>query len=133
GVRGPRVRSYAMNSWMGSRSMETYQNAAGRSYRTFVKDTEFATTGAAALWLLADEHELTIDDGWFLVTMDDCEPFVSFPATRHARGFGLNFVDGHAAILKLRDPTTQVLPSGQNNVTAKNSDWLQFRQITTVQ
>lgn len=129
-TRGPRVRSYAMNSWMGSRSMETYPQST--SYRTFVKDTEFATAGAATLWYVADEHELTIDDSWFLVTMDDSQPFASFPAMRHQHGYGLNFVDGHAETFKLRDPTTQIAGPYGAQIGSKNSDWLRLKQMTTV-
>ena len=125
---GPRARSYAMNSWTGSRYMETYPRATG--YHTFVKETEFAGAGAAVVWYLADEHAATLDDGWFLVTMDDSQPFASFPATRHQRGYALDFADGHASTIRLRDPLSQ--PSGQAMVGSKNSDWLQLKQMTTV-
>jgi prepilin-type N-terminal cleavage/methylation domain-containing protein len=126
-IGGLRVRSYAMNSWMGSRYMESYPRPTG--FRTFVKDSEFASTGAAVVWYLADEHPATLDDGWFLVTMDDSQPFASFPATRHQRGYALDFADGHAATVKLRDPSTQplLLQAG-----SKNSDWVQLKQMTTV-
>ena len=46
-----RVRSYAMNGWMGSRYMEIYSRPG--NFRTFVKDNEIAAVGAANLWLLA--------------------------------------------------------------------------------
>ena len=100
----PRVRSYSMNSWMGSRYMEGYRNPNG--YRTFVRDSELSAAGPARLWVITDEHELTIDDAWFLVTMDDSGPFASFPATRHAGSYGLNFADGHAesASCAIRNP-----------------------------
>ncbi len=130
-VRGSRVRSYAMNSWMGSRSMEV-ATTGRNNFRTFVKDVEFSAGGAAMLWLMADEHEVTIDDGYFLVTMDDTRPFASFPAMRHQRGFVLNFVDGHAEQWKLRDPATVVSAQGYSQVSSKNSDWLRLKQATTV-
>lgn len=124
----PRVRSYAMNGWMGSRVMETqYQE---RGYRTFARDVDIAAaTAPAGLWVIADEHEFTLDDGWFLVSMNDSQPFASLPAMRHQRGYGLNFADGHAAIIKMRDPATRI--STQNS--ARNTDWLQLKQMTTVQ
>jgi prepilin-type N-terminal cleavage/methylation domain-containing protein/prepilin-type processing-associated H-X9-DG protein len=124
----PRVRSYAMNGWMGSRYMETYSGQSG--FRTFVKDTETAAVGSATLWVLADEHEASIDDGWFLVTMNDSQPFASFPATRHQHGYNLNFADGHAEIFKLRDPNSQF--PGRQGFAAKNSDWLRLKQVTTI-
>ncbi len=123
----PRVRSYSMNSWVGSRYMETHPRATG--FRTFVRDSELSAAGPAKLWVIADEHEASIDDAWFLVTMDDSRPFASFPATRHERGYGLNFGDGHAEFYKLRDPRTG-LTDGQTS--ASNSDWQRLKQVTTI-
>ena len=126
-MRGfPRVRSYAMNSWMGSRYMESYSRPG--EFRTFVRENEVVVAGGAALWVLADEHEASIDDGFFLVTMDDSRPFASFPATRHLKGYNLNFADGHAAGFKLRDPGTQ---SPQKQVSPRNADWIELKQVTT--
>jgi prepilin-type N-terminal cleavage/methylation domain-containing protein len=126
----PRVRSYSMNSWMGSRSMELEEKAAG--YRSFVRDSELATAGASRLWLLADELESSIDDGWFLVTMDDSRPFASRPAARHQRGYGLNFADGHAEVFHLRDPNTLFAAGGAGQYSPGNSDWLHLKQVTTL-
>jgi len=123
----PRVRSYAMNSWIGSRYMET--PAKSPSFRTFVRDSEISTVGAAKIWVVVDEHELTIDDGCFLVTMDDSRPFASFPAMRHERTFPLNFADGHVEALKLRDPSSVAMAQ----ISANNSDWIRLKQFTTVQ
>jgi len=75
---------------------------------------------------------VTIDDGYFLVTMDDATPFASFPALRHQHGFTLNFVDGHAEVWRLRDPTSTVSAQGYVQVGGKNSDWLRLKQVTTV-
>jgi hypothetical protein len=129
-VPAPRVRSYAMNSWVGSRYMEDYPKGTG--YRTFVKDSELGVAGAAGVWMIADEHEFSIDDGWFLVTMDDSRPFASFPATRHQRGFGVNYLDGHANVQKLRDPTSVWNSSQANNILSRNEDWTRFKLMTTI-
>jgi prepilin-type N-terminal cleavage/methylation domain-containing protein len=125
----PRVRSYAMNSWMGSRYMEIQPKRP--EYRTFVRENEISLAGPARLWVIVDEHEVTIDDGFFMVTMDDSRPFVNFPAMRHERGFVLNFADAHVEVMKLRDPGSQQGLSGQ--ITAYNTDWVRFKQLTTVQ
>ena len=123
----PRTRSYAMNSWVGSRYMESLPRANG--YRTFVRDNELAVAGPATIWVLADEHEVSIDDAWFLVTMDDSRPFASCPATRHDHGYGLNFADGHAEMYKLRDSPTA---GTETQVSPKNLDWQRLKQVTTV-
>jgi prepilin-type N-terminal cleavage/methylation domain-containing protein len=123
----PRVRSYSMNGWMGSRYMETSYYPEG--YRTFVRENELVAAGPALLWVLIDEHEATIDDAWFLVTMNDSQPFASFPATRHDRSYVLTFADGHAETYRLRDPATLITPS---QTSPKNSDWTKLKQVTTV-
>jgi prepilin-type processing-associated H-X9-DG protein len=74
-----------------------------------------------------------VDDGWFLVTMDDALPFASCPAARHGRGYGLSFADGHVEAVRLRDPTSQISETGTSmgNVSAKNSDWIRLKSLTT--
>lgn len=126
-----RVRSYSMNGWMGSRLLAPGSSGGSpqeKRFRTFVKDNELAAAGPASLWLICEEHEASIDDGWFLVTMNDSEPFASFPATRHQRAFYLNYADGHVEKFRLHDPTTQA-PGMQ--VGRGNTDWIRLKQITT--
>ena len=122
----PRARSYSMNGWMGSRYMETYPGESG--YRTFIRESELAMAGPTEIWVMLDEHELSIDDGWFLVTMDDSQPFASFPAIRHRRGYVWNFADGHAAYRKLQNP--DLLTSGKT-ISSSDPDWVQLKQATT--
>jgi len=124
----PRLRSYSMNSWMGSRYMET---AGEQAYRTFVGDSELALAGPARLWMIIDEHELSIDDAWFLVTMNDSQPFANYPATRHARGYPLAFADGHLEAYHLRDPRSALLGTEGAQFSAFNSDWIRLKQATT--
>jgi prepilin-type N-terminal cleavage/methylation domain-containing protein/prepilin-type processing-associated H-X9-DG protein len=125
----PTALSYAMNSWMGSRTMsQAYVSSTSAGYRTFVRETEININGAAArLWVLSDEDPGTLNDGWFDVTMDDSQPFVSFPGVRHARGSGINFADGHAQIFKLRDQTSVL----GKTISAQNTDWILWKQMTT--
>jgi prepilin-type N-terminal cleavage/methylation domain-containing protein len=122
--------SYSMNGWMGSRTMNLPpQSASEQSYRTFVRDGEIANGGGASrFWVFADEDSSTLNDGWFLVTMDNSQPFASFPGVNHQRGGGMNFADGHAQIFKLRSSAS--LPGG--SITASNTDWLLLKQMTTM-
>jgi prepilin-type N-terminal cleavage/methylation domain-containing protein len=125
----PRTRSYSMNGWVGSRYMETYSRESG--FRTFVRDSEIAAARPAALWVMIDEHELSIDDGWFLVTMDDSRPFENLPANRHAHGYGLNFADGHVEKYKLREAASRWLEGTGAQVNPSNLDWQRLKQVTT--
>ena len=125
GVSG--VLSYSMNGWMGSRTMSQDQgNGNGPDYRTFAREGELSGI-ASHLWVLADEDPSTLDDGWFLVTMNDTQPFASFPGLRHQRGCGVNFADGHTTIFKLRSPDS--VPGA--TISTTNPDWLLFKQMTT--
>jgi hypothetical protein len=106
-----RVRSYSMNGWVGSRYMNTY--ARPTAFRTFLRDSELAAVGPANIWLMLDEHELSINDAWFLVTMDDSRPFASFPATRHGLAYDLSFADGHIELIVVL-PLSLLLPHGDS-------------------
>jgi len=126
----PRVRSYSMNGWMGSRYLDTAQGPY--SFRTFVRESELITAGPSLLFVLIDEHEASIDDGWFQVTMDDTRPFASAPATRHQRAYGVNFADSHVELRKLRDPNSSSLGFAGVQFSPKNSDWMWLKQVTTI-
>jgi hypothetical protein len=110
--------------------MENASRANG--FRTFVRDSEIAMARPSALWMLADEHEASIDDGFFLVTMDDTRPFASFPSVRHARGYSLSFADAHVEIYKLRDADTFLMGSTQPEISARNIDWQKLKSVTTL-
>jgi len=122
----PTLLSYSMNGWMGSRTMNV--PAGNPGYRTFVREAELNALGAASrLWVLMDEDISTINDAWFKVTMDDAQPFASFPGIEHARAAGMNFADGHAQVFKLHDPAS--LPG--KPISAANTDWILLKQMTT--
>jgi prepilin-type N-terminal cleavage/methylation domain-containing protein len=126
----PRVRSYAMNCWVGSRVMNNPAEATG--FRTYLKENELTAPAPSGLWILLDQHEESIDDSWFYVTMDDSAPFADMPAARHRRSYSLNFADGHSEIYKLRDPRTVWEGAGlSRQISATNSDWVRLKQVTT--
>jgi prepilin-type N-terminal cleavage/methylation domain-containing protein/prepilin-type processing-associated H-X9-DG protein len=128
----PRVRSYSMNGWIGGRSMETDFFQGQKGYRTFVKDTEIAAAGPSRLWLMIDEHEVTIDDGFFPVLMDDSAYSWSLPATRHQNGYSLSFADGHTELFKLRGAAVKPQEVSPGRYTLLNSfDWDALKQVTT--
>ena len=92
-----------MNEYIGETSRspdprETY----------YYKPDDFVRPGAANTWLLLDEHEDSINDGFFLIGGQDSTPlgFNSVPAWRHTRGCDFAFVDGHVERHKWLDPRT---------------------------
>ena len=104
----PRTRSYAMNSWLGSRYMES-RSGQGK-FRTFVKDNEITAVGAANLWDIAEEHEDSIDNGAcgiYPLGLNPAAPYLGYwnvPGTRHNKGCVLTFADGHGEAWKWRGP-----------------------------
>ncbi|MBC8094248.1 MAG: hypothetical protein H7Y43_00400 [Akkermansiaceae bacterium] len=124
----PRMRNYSMNGWVGTRHMETFQNQ--RNFRTFARESE-TSVKASLLWTIADEDAATIDDSFFLVTMDDSQPFASFPGARHRGSYVLSFIDGHVEAWKLLD---QSFKSGgpQGGGNRNGVDWIRLKQATTV-
>ena len=97
-------------------------------YRTFTRESELNAAGPAKIWVLGDEDAATLDDGYFLVTMNNSRPFASFPGARHNRGYGVNFGDGHVESIRLRDARTSADWQAYDN----NVDWLRLKEITTV-
>jgi hypothetical protein len=133
----PRVRSYSMNSWIGSTEMDALEEQ--NPFRVFLKDSDLAAGMPSAIWVHIDEHPASLDDGWFEVTMNDSMPFVKLPATRHENAYVLNFADGHVDIYHLRTPVTQI-PEVQASaftqfnpleIPASNTDWIKLKQVTT--
>jgi prepilin-type N-terminal cleavage/methylation domain-containing protein len=133
----PRVRSYSMNSWIGSGLMEAEEEQ--NKFRIFLKDSDLAAGMPSAIWVLMDEHTATLDDGWFTVTMNDIQPFVKLAATRHQNAYGLNFADGHAEIYHLRSTATRIAETqaqafgepGLRAFSATNRDWIKLKSVTT--
>ena len=128
-----RVRSYSMNGWMGRPVHgERVRPATGPPTARSCGKTNWPPRARRGFGVIMDEHEATIDDGWFLVTMDDSRPFASAPASRHGAGYALNFADGHVESSKLRDPRSLQVDAQGSGVDAKNTDWQRLKQITTV-
>ncbi len=133
GVPQPRVRSMSMNCWMNSQ--DPWNGAS--QYKILRRMSDFTDPGPAKTWLLIDERQESINDGYFVVTMNQRGSgcfIVDYPAFYHNGSAGLNFADGHSEIHKWRDPRTT--PPMQANTTmplnvpsANNQDvaWLQER------
>jgi prepilin-type N-terminal cleavage/methylation domain-containing protein/prepilin-type processing-associated H-X9-DG protein len=114
----PRVRSYSLNGWMGGTWVKGQSN-----YMVFKREAEIVRPPLAGAWVFIDEHERSINDGWFAVDMKGDRGLLDAPATRHNNSYGLSFADGHAEIWKLRDARSThwaALPISNNPL---NPDW----------
>jgi prepilin-type N-terminal cleavage/methylation domain-containing protein len=108
GKRTPTVRSYSMNCFMGGRDPKLGPlppTAAGyvpfyARYNDIPKPSQ--------MWVLLDEDERSINDGFF-ETDPKAQIWFDFPANtahRHNYSFVLNFADGHSDFWRNRDPRT---------------------------
>jgi len=133
----PRVRSYSMNGWMASQEANgTHRVVAdlGANALKYVEyNKESDVRSAATIWYLIDEQENSINDGFFLVSMPGCLTLNpnDLPATRHDRGYGLSFCDGHSEIYKLLDARTR-WPEPANFNSPANPDIAKLKGVTTV-
>jgi prepilin-type N-terminal cleavage/methylation domain-containing protein len=100
GVRHPRVRSYAMNSFLGNK-----ENAYAL-LRVAFDLNDLNGLPPSRIFVFIDEHQDSIDDGFFNVAADPVDlSWWDVPANRHLGA--LTFADGHAELKKWIDPRTR--------------------------
>jgi prepilin-type N-terminal cleavage/methylation domain-containing protein len=105
----PTVRSYSMNSFMGGRSpnVGVIPSTAGGYVPFYTTYSEIPRP--SQLWVMLDEDERGINDGFF-VTDPTGDIWFDFPANsahRHNYSFALNFADGHSEVWRYRDPRSR--------------------------
>lgn len=131
----PRVRSMSMNIWTGGN--QGTDGGWGPTWKVYNKTAEMVKPGPANTFVLLEEREDSINDGFFVVKMDGypnaaSTVMVDFPASYHNRAAGFSFADGHSEIHRWIDPrTTPTLKAGQGlplNVPQPNNRdifWMQ--------
>ena len=119
--RVPRPRSYSMSNWVGGNGDDPqngYKGYWGLNVPFIVvrKLSDFRT--AANTFVLLDENENTINDGYFVVEDDGwtgqpngSEELVDYPSSRHNNAAGFSFGDGHAEIHQWKDRHIYGVPS----------------------
>ncbi len=122
----PRVRSYSMNGWMGGKPL-----AGQDQFRTFAKEADIKEPGPSKAFVFIDEHERSINDGWFAVDMLGARGFLDAPASRHDGKFTLSFADGHVETWKLRDSRTLSWTRLPIPNTPLNEDWNRLRAASS--
>jgi prepilin-type N-terminal cleavage/methylation domain-containing protein len=135
----PRVRSMSMNNWMNPAGSE-WNGQTG--FKLLRKTTDMTDPAPSQNWVLVDEREDSINDGFFVVDMLGYPDrpasimLVDFPASYHNGAGGLNYADGHSEIKKWLDPrTVPKLRKGQeltlNIASPNNRDMIWFQQRST--
>jgi prepilin-type N-terminal cleavage/methylation domain-containing protein/prepilin-type processing-associated H-X9-DG protein len=142
GQRVSRVRSVSMSNWVGGNgnSPQTQYRGfwgLGANWVVFRKLSQMVQPGPSYTYVILDEREDSINDGYFVVEMDGfpnltTTKIVDYPAGYHNRAAGFAFADGHSEIKRWRDPRT--VPPLRNtlqlNVPSPNNPdvfWMQYR------
>ena len=117
GRRVPRIRSMSMNNWVGGYgstmpALPEFPGAGGTGWKAYRMLSDMIDPGPSQTFVLIDEREDSINDGFFVVDMTGYpdqpgqRQRVDFPASYHNRAAGLSFADGHAEIHRWRDSRT---------------------------
>jgi len=115
GVKVPRVRTLSMSQSF-SKSTEGHLedgDAPANKWRHYIKSADMTQPTPVNLWVLADEHPDSVNDGALAVAMSGNSPTTTkwqdgF-STLHGGGCGFTFADGHAEIHKWKDTRTIAL------------------------
>jgi prepilin-type N-terminal cleavage/methylation domain-containing protein/prepilin-type processing-associated H-X9-DG protein len=129
GVPLPRCRSVSMNCYVGEES----RTWTSPSRYTLCTKTSLIKS-PVNMFVVLDEREDSINDGWFATDPDTLFQLVDYPASYHGNAGGLSFADGHSEIHKWLDPRTrpvlspgQLLTLNQNFPGDKDVLWLAQR------
>jgi prepilin-type N-terminal cleavage/methylation domain-containing protein/prepilin-type processing-associated H-X9-DG protein len=119
-----RNRSYSVNGAMGKSS---FHQANTPPFKNVVKLVDLTYPGPAAVYVLIDEHENSINDAHFypfssLKTYD--RRWLDAPSGRHGNGTGFAFTDGHSEAHKWRDSNVTPVKIGGGVVTANDISFL---------
>lgn len=141
----PRIRSMSMSIWVGGNKGTDGGWAPKRDnhekWWVFTKSGSMNDPGPAMTYVLLDEREDSINDGFFVVSMEnsayDVKPnpnsisMVDVPASYHNRAGGFSFADGHSEIKRWTDartmPPVKKNSWVQSGVQGNNRDvmWMQ--------
>jgi prepilin-type N-terminal cleavage/methylation domain-containing protein/prepilin-type processing-associated H-X9-DG protein len=140
--RVPRIRSMSMNNWVGGPGWGNSgeHSVGGRGWRVYTKSTAMTDPGPSRTFVLIEEREDSINDGYFVVDMAGYQDqpsrwrMVDYPASYHNRAAGLSFADGHAEIKKWVDGRTMPrlsktadIPLDQPSPNNQDVFWMQER------
>jgi prepilin-type N-terminal cleavage/methylation domain-containing protein/prepilin-type processing-associated H-X9-DG protein len=119
GQKKLRVRSYSMNNYVGAMS-RTWLGNANPKYALCPKQS--AIKSPVDMFVVVDEREDGINDGWFASNPESKGNVVDFPASYHGGSAGYGFSDGHSEIHHFRDAklTAAVSP---NTLIPLNQTW----------
>jgi prepilin-type N-terminal cleavage/methylation domain-containing protein len=92
-----RVRSVSMNAFLEGSAYPNPQEGQlwFPAYMAYGKESELTAPTPSQLWVFADEHPDSIDDGWLVTFMTWPTEWNNLPASQHNDSCPFNFADGH--------------------------------------
>ena len=127
----PRVRTVSMNAYiLGSGRDDSFLKQDFYIYR---KTTDIQIPSPAKVWVIMDEKEDSINDGFFGL-WPDSDTVIDCPASYHGGAGGLSFADGHSEIHKWQDePVLRPVVKGEAYKSGSQAphDMLWLRERTT--
>jgi prepilin-type processing-associated H-X9-DG protein len=97
----PHPRSYSMNCYLSPIAGGEWHPLEGTV--NFYKDTSFNRPGPSMTFVLIDENEYSINDGYFVSDPAQGNFWQDVPATRHGSACVLSYADGHAEMKRWTD------------------------------
>jgi prepilin-type N-terminal cleavage/methylation domain-containing protein/prepilin-type processing-associated H-X9-DG protein len=92
GTSTPRIRSFSMNAYLNGIRTDIVTKYSGM------------TPGQSGVFVFLDEHEKSIDDGYYLIDRNPADDWPNLVSSRHSQGANLSFADGHCERWKWRAP-----------------------------
>lgn len=123
GKKYPRTRSISMNGNMNGDSW--YTALIEKDWWTFRKLGQIQNS--SQMFVFIDEREESVDDGYFLATLEDNKTWGNLPAIYHNGAGGMSFADGHAEIRKWKDANTLRKGTDGSRVAPIDVPWIQAR------
>ena len=130
GRKYQRVRSYAMNGYMNGVDVGL-QFFGQRGYQVNLKSGDITAPNPSQAFVFLDEHQNSIDDGHFGFAPEG-DQWMNLPAIWHNNGCDFSFADGHAELLKWRDPRTLALKVINSVSTPNNPDLKRLQSIVAI-
>ena len=113
GVRKPRIRTMAMNAYLGGFGGQPIGTGNMTAYTLYLKYSDLVRPGADRIYVFVDEREDAINWGNAIFDMTGYSPtnpnlyrFLDIPAGYHGNAGGFSFADGHSELKKWRDSRT---------------------------
>lgn len=130
-----RVRSCSMNAYLGDSYITVTD---GSPYKAFKREAQLDDPGPSKVWVFMDEHEDSINDGFFWIPLTASSMKSSWqdlPGARHNGGAVISFADGHVELKRWRDIRTKLPVQGKpyHAIDSPNNPdiaWLQERTST---